>query len=150
MTELKESDTGAPLPNTTAPVSPDTHTPSKPHAAYPQPQAPSTAGSSSQKTLLSHHLTKYPNHTAAQAMNTCFPKPNPLLRLARRFKIKHSVIEGMTEKEMARWTAEGKDLREKAGWRLSYEEGDGVEVSDLFWKVSEVRAPSVRQPLTLL
>ena len=73
-------------------------------------------------------------------MHAVFPKRNPIVRLLRRFKIKHSVIAGMTQKEMARWTAEGASLRTKAGWRLEGETGadvaDRVVVSDMFWKVS--------------
>ena len=115
-------------------------TPSSPpgSSAYAQPES-AVAGPSSLSSfrLLSHHLEKHPNDTAAQAVQTMFPKPNPVRRLARRFKVKHSVISGLTKKEMKRWTAEGEVLRKKAGWKLKGEELEGrTEVGDLFWKVS--------------
>jgi hypothetical protein len=70
-----------------------------------------------------------------QAIRAQFPKPNPLLRLARRFKVKHSVISGLSPAEEEKWQAEGLKLRRKAGWKLEGEEGEGVVVSELFWKV---------------
>jgi hypothetical protein len=59
-----------------------------------------------------------------------------VLRLLNRFKVKHSVISGLSAAEEKRWQAEGPALRRKAGWKLPGEEGEGVEVGELFWKVS--------------
>ena len=85
-------------------------------------------------------------------MRAVFPKRNPIVRLLRRFKIKHSVIAGMTKKEMARWTAEGSDLRAKAGWKLEGETGAGMDdrvvASELFWKVRYLE--DCRVPLAAL
>jgi hypothetical protein len=58
-----------------------------------------------------------------------------LIRLFTRFRIKHSVIEGLSDAELKKWEAEGPRLRQRAGWKLEGEEGDGVVVSELFWKV---------------
>jgi hypothetical protein len=67
-------------------------------------------------------------------MHAQFPKPNPVIRLARRFKVEHSVIKGMTEKEWKRYNAQGAELRRKAGWKMEPGE-EGTPVGELFWKV---------------
>lgn len=109
-----------------------------PVTPYPQP----TAGPSQVKTkaepkrkLLSTHLLANPSHSVSKAIKKEFPYPNPLFRLLKRFRVKHSVIDGLTKEEMERWEKEGKSLREKAGWKMPGEEGDGIVVSELFWKV---------------
>ncbi len=110
--------------------------------AYPQPGPQHTetpqAGPSkshSKRKLLSTHLISHPKHPVSKAIKTEFPLPNPVIRLIRRFRVKHSVIEGLTKEEMDKWEKEGKNLRMKAGWKLPGEEGDGAVVSELFWKV---------------
>lgn len=114
-------------------------------SSYPQPAAfpQSPAGPSSHRSvpppkLLSTHLIAHPNDTAGRAMKKVFPSPNPIKRLIRRFKVKHSVIDGLTPSQEEHWNAKGSALRRRAGWRLKDEEGDGVPVSELFWKVSSV------------
>jgi hypothetical protein len=87
-------------------------------------------------TLISTHLLKHPDHSAGTAIRAMFPNPNPVKRMLRRFEVKHSVIDGLTKKEEAHWESHGPELRRKAGWKLPGEEGDGVVVSKLFWKVS--------------
>jgi hypothetical protein len=86
--------------------------------------------------LLSTHLLANPHDPVSKAIKTIFPRDNPISRLARRFKVKHSVIDGLTSKEMARWEAEGPALRKRAGWKFEGEAGDEVVVGQLFWKVS--------------
>ncbi|ORX35632.1 hypothetical protein BD324DRAFT_630908 [Kockovaella imperatae] len=142
----------APLPTQSSPTTPDTASPTR--IAYPQPSQPQdttpVAGPSTpSRTLLSHHLQQHPDHSVGQAIDTLFPKANPIMRLIKRFKVKHSVISGMTQKEMARWTAEGEALRKKAGWKLQGEPGEGVEVSELFWKMYLSLLPTLeRDPLS--
>lgn len=86
--------------------------------------------------LLSTYLVKHPNHTVGKAIRTNFPQPNPLLRLIRRFRVKHSIINGLTEKEMRKYEERGEELRRKAGWKFEGEEGECTVVGQLFWKVS--------------
>lgn len=86
--------------------------------------------------LLSTYLVKHPNHTVGKAIRTNFPQPNPLLRLFGRFKVKHSIINGLTEKEMRKYEERGEELRRKAGWKFEGEKGEGTVVGQLFWKVS--------------
>jgi hypothetical protein len=107
-----------------------------PVVAYPQPAAgPSKPKAMPKRRLLSTHLLDHPTHSVSKAINKEFPQPNPLFRLFNRFRVKHSVIDGLTKEEMDKWEKEGKSLREKAGWRLPGEDGNGVVVSELFWKV---------------
>lgn len=130
--------------DSTAPSSPTNSTaPIAPARTYPQPAGPPLAGPSGTSTtsrprrkLLSTHLIENPTHPVSKAIRAEFPHPNPLFRLLRRFRIKHSVIDGLTKEEMDKWEAEGKELRRKAGWKFEAEDGEGVVVSELFWKVS--------------
>lgn len=96
---------------------------------------------------LSSHLASHPQDSAARAIRKTYPKPNPILRFLRRFKVRHDVIKGMSEQELERFERkEGKKRRRLASWRLAEEDTaedrigeDGVErpvVSELFWKVS--------------
>jgi hypothetical protein len=96
---------------------------------------------------LAAHLAQHPNDTARRAVRKTYPKPNPLFRFFRRFKVRHDVIKGCSEQEMMKFEKkEGKKRRRLAGWRLAEENSeedrfaeDGVErpvVSELFWKVS--------------
>lgn len=122
-------------PSSTSPNSPTT---ARAHFAYPQPASQPIASSStpsSSRKVLSTHIQNHPNDSVGTAIRKQFPLPNPLFRLVRRFHVKHSVIEGLTNEEMAKWEKEGKSLRDKAGWKLEGEEGDGAVVSELFWKV---------------
>lgn len=131
-----------PHAKSTAPSSPTTSTaPITKPSAYPQPVPPSagpggTSPAKPRKKMLSTHLVQHPSHPVSKAIRAEFPHPNPLFRLLRRFRVKHSVIDGLTKEEMAKWEAEGKELRRKAGWKFEGEEGEGVIVSELFWKVS--------------
>ncbi|WVQ99684.1 hypothetical protein IAU59_006823 [Kwoniella sp. CBS 9459] len=112
---------------------------------------PSTIPSSSkQSKLISTYLTAHPTHSAGKAIHKTFPQPNPLIKLARRFKVKHSVINGLTADEMRKWEKEGEELRRKAGWRLEGEHGkEGTVVSDLFWKMYISLLPTLeRDPLS--
>lgn len=103
---------------------------------------------------LSVYLAQHPNDTAKRAVRKTYPKPNPLFRFVRRFKIRHDVIKGCSEQEMTRFEKkEGKKRRRLAGWRLAEEDTeedkfaeDGVErpvVSELFWKVSSFFDPHI-------
>ncbi|WVQ77830.1 hypothetical protein IAR50_007523 [Cryptococcus sp. DSM 104548] len=99
--------------------------------------------------LISAHLLAHPNHSAGKAIKQVFPQPNSLIRLLRRFRVKHSVIDGLTEKEEAKWEARGPELRQRAGWKLEGEEGDGAVVSELFWKMYISLLPTLeRDPLS--
>ncbi|OWZ78847.1 hypothetical protein C366_02346 [Cryptococcus neoformans Tu401-1] len=122
--------------------------------AYPQPRATPEVDSSASSTLpppklLSTHLAKHPNHTVGKAIRTNFPRPNPLIRLIKRFRVKHSVIEGLTEQEMRKCEERGEELRRKAGWRFEGEKGEGTVVSQLFWKMYISLLPTLdRDPLS--
>lgn len=131
-------------------MGPMTETPSpQPPLVYPQSPGNPEVGSSPKgyetsksiplppPKLLSTYLVKHPNHTVGKAIRTNFPQPNPLLRLIRRFRVKHSIIDGLTEKEMRKYEERGEELRRKAGWKFEGEEGEGTVVSQLFWKVSK-------------
>ena len=113
-------------------------------AARATPKHNAQAGPS--RHILSSYIASNPSHTVKRAINSQFPKANPLIRLARRFKVKHSVIKGMTDKEWKRYNAQGAELRRKAGWKMEDEE-EGTPVGELFWKVS-TRSP--RGPRTVL
>ncbi|WWC94525.1 hypothetical protein V866_001371 [Kwoniella sp. B9012] len=116
---------------------------------FPEKQKSSSPTSSSK--LISTYLNDHPTHSAGKAIYSNFPQPNPLFRLIRRFKVKHSVINGLTDEEMRKWQAQGKDLRKKAGWRFDHEEGEGGEavVGELFWKMYISLLPTLeRDPLS--
>lgn len=99
-------------------------------------------------TTLAKYMAQHPNATVAQAMRKLYPKANPVVRLAHRFKVKHSVIDGMTAAERKYWEERGPDLRRKAGWKLAGEDGPGVEVSELFWEMYLSLMPTItRDPL---
>lgn len=105
---------------------------------------------------LSAYLAEHPNATVGKALRKTYPKPNPLIRLARRFKVRHSVIHGLTEKKMEKLEdKEGQTKREQAGWRLADEPETGPDgrpralVSPLFWKVYLSVLPTLeRDPLS--
>jgi hypothetical protein len=88
------------------------------------------------KQLLSTYMADHPNDTVRDAIKERFPLPNPLVRLFKRFRVKHSVIEGMTKEEMDHWEAQRETLMQKAGWKMEGTEGPGTEVTELYWKVS--------------
>ena len=119
--------------------SPTVSTSPSPPSAYRQPpvslQPDAGPSVSPAPKLISTHLIAHPSDSAKKAIKKVFPGPNPVLRLARRFRVKHSVISGITPAEEKRWNAEGAALRRKNGWRLEDEAGDGVPVGELFWKV---------------
>ncbi|ODN72803.1 hypothetical protein L202_08239 [Cryptococcus amylolentus CBS 6039] len=169
---MREVSTATP-PVTVPPASATEAVPISPQApsAYPQPNSQSDSQPSSTPTahpllhrpspgqppkhnlpppkLISTHLLAHPDHSAAKAIGKVFPQHNPLVRLLRRFKVKHSVIDGLTEKEEARWEAQGPELRQRAGWKLEGEEGDGAVVSELFWKMYISLLPTLeRDPLS--
>jgi len=115
--------------------------------AQPQPQPQSQAIPSLQKQpiagpsgppkrLLSTHMADHPNDTVRDAIKERFPLPNPLIRLFKRFRVKHSVIEGMTKEEMDHWEGQRETLMQKAGWKMEGTEGPGTEITELYWKVS--------------
>lgn len=110
-----------------------------PPAPYPQPDSSLLPLWAEHPQLSNHLLSSYisahPTHTVRKAIKTLYPLPNPIVRAVRRFRVKHSVIAGMTDAEMKYWEAQGPDLRRKAGWKLPGEAGPGAEVSELFWKV---------------
>lgn len=81
-------------------------------------------------------MAQYPDHAVKDAVNKHFALPNPIVRLFKRFRVKHSVIEGMTLEEVTHWEAQRSVLMRKAGWKMQGEEGPGTEVTELFWKVS--------------
>lgn len=103
----------------------------------PAPVSPRTPFPHDQRRLLSHHLLQHPEHTVKKAAQVVFPRPNALMRLARRFQIRHSVINGLSKKEEAHWETEAEVLRKKAGWKARGEAGEGVEMSPLFWKAGQ-------------
>ncbi|KIR81031.1 hypothetical protein I305_03418 [Cryptococcus gattii E566] len=143
-------------------MGPMTETPSpQPPLVYPQSPGNPEVGSSPKgyetsksiplppPKLLSTYLVKHPNHTVGKAIRTNFPQPNPLLRLIRRFRVKHSIIDGLTEKEMRKYEERGEELRRKAGWKFEGEEGEGTVVSQLFWKMYISLLPTLdRDPLS--
>jgi hypothetical protein len=106
----------------------------KPHAT--QQNQPQAGPSGPPKRLLSTYMRDHPDDTVRDAIKERFPPPNPLIRLFKRFRIKHSVIEGMTQDEMDHWEAQRETLMQKAGWKMQGTEGPGTEVSELYWKVS--------------
>ncbi|KAK4686642.1 hypothetical protein P7C73_g3482, partial [Tremellales sp. Uapishka_1] len=129
----------------------------EPPRAYPQPAHPSppaalSATASTSKLpikTLSAHLAANPHHSPAKAISKQFPFPNPLFRLINRFRVKHSVISGLSDKELAYWEKKGPELRRKAGWKLEDEAGDGCAVSPLFWKMYISLLPTLqRDPLS--
>ena len=105
---------------------------------------------------LSAYLAAHPEATVKKALRKTYPKPNPLVRLARRFKVRHSVIHGLTDKEMRKLEdKEGKLKRDQAGWRLEGEPEVGADgrprviISPLFWKVYLSILPTLeRDPLS--
>jgi hypothetical protein len=105
---------------------------------------------------LSAYLAAHPDATAKKAISKTYPKPNPLIRLARRFSVRHSVIHGLTKEQMKkREEHEGASKRAQAGWRLAHEPevaADGsrrVLVSELFWKIYLSILPTLeRDPLS--
>lgn len=90
------------------------------------------------RILLSDYMAQHPDHTVKDAIDKHFALPNPLFRLFKRFRVKHSVIEGMTSEEVEHWEAQRDVLMRKAGWRMKGTDGPGTEVSELFWKVSPI------------
>lgn len=126
----------------------DAATPVQHHVPPPQPLAgPSKPTHPSR--VLSTHLLTHPDESVKRAMHVQFPKPNPLTRLVRRFAVKHSVIKGMTDKEWKKYDEEAPELMRKAGWKRAgaSAEEEGVEISELFWKVSSI-APYTYNKLT--
>jgi hypothetical protein len=120
-----------------------------PFGAYAQPQPthngtesthteaqPKAGPSGPPKYLLSTHMRDHPDDTVRDAIKERFPLPNPLIRLFKRFRVKHSVIEGMTKEEMDHWESQRETLMQKAGWKMEGTEGPGTEVTELYWKVS--------------
>ena len=122
-------------------------------SSYAQPQLQNshhhpTSGagpSGPPKQLLSTYMMDHPNDTVRDAIKERFPLPNPLVRLFKRFRIKHSVIEGMTKEEMDHWEAQREILMQKAGWKMEGTEGPGTEVTELYWKVSGRRSVVLRR-----
>lgn len=147
---LSEKPLPSTVPTTITKPSAGPSSPPSPTAAsaYPQPHAcpskPSLPAPASNR-LLTTHLLAHPDHTAKKAIHTQFPNPNPIIRLARRFKVKHSVIKGMTDHEWKRYEKMAPELKRKAGWKRAGApaEEEGVEVSELFWKVSSAVLLSV-------
>ena len=145
MTELKPSTPSSQSKSHHEPKLPTQKSSSAPaplaSTTYPQPgqsqSRPQPGPSRSPIKLLSTHLAAHPSQPASRAIHTVFPRLNPISRLINRFKVKHSVIQGLSDAEMKRWQGEGQVLRQKAGWKLAREEGDGVVVSELFWKVGD-------------
>jgi hypothetical protein len=154
---------GTPSPATTTtatavdPVStsngktPSQTTPSTPPpAAYSQPRPASSSKPRvySSKTI-SSYIAQHPDRSPAQAIKHHFPRANPVTRLIRRFKVKHSVIEGLNDKEFAKWELMGPETRRKAGWYMEGEEDTEGKtlVSPLFWKVGGI---SRRAKMTLI
>jgi hypothetical protein len=107
------------------------------HAAIPTQLKMTEKPRAASSALLSTHLVAHPDHTAKRAIHTQFPLPNPLIRLVRRFAVKHSVIKGMTESEWKKFERQAPELMRKAGWKPAGApaEDEGVEVGELFWKV---------------
>ena len=87
-------------------------------------------------------MAQHPDHAVKDAINKHFPLSNPIIRLLKRFRVKHSVIEGMTAEEMKHWEGQRDVLMRKAGWRMQGEEGQETEVTELFWKVRLSRIDS--------
>jgi hypothetical protein len=81
-------------------------------------------------------MAEHPDAGVKDAIKERFPLSNPIVRLVKRFRVKHSVIEGMTKEEMDHWEAQREVLMQKAGWKMQGTEGSGTAVSELYWKVS--------------
>ncbi|WWC69916.1 uncharacterized protein I206_103860 [Kwoniella pini CBS 10737] len=156
------SNTSAPVVIGTESTNLSNRSPSTPHPpkayAQPQHQQPNNHTMSekvnsssipSSSKLISTYINKHPNHSVGKAIHNTFPKRNPLVRFIRRFKVKHSVINGLTEEELNKGQAKGKELRKKAGWKFEDEEGEGAVVGDLFWKMYMSLLPTLeRDPLS--
>ena len=136
------------MPHQEEPASPSVESPGlmtpRPYAQPAKTAAMKQLPDTTDKKLLSTYLVEHPTHTVGKAIKTEFPHHNPLLRLLRRFRVKHSVNSGLTEQEMAYWEEKGPELRRKAGWKFAGEEGEGTVISDLFWKVSWTLISSTR------
>ncbi|GMK55205.1 hypothetical protein CspeluHIS016_0202610 [Cutaneotrichosporon spelunceum] len=97
---------------------------------------------------LAGYMAENPNKSVASAMADLFPKSEPFSRFTTRLHAKHSVIKGLTEKELVLLESQGPEIRRRAGWKLKGEEGDGVQVSELFWKMYLSCLPTIeRDPL---
>jgi hypothetical protein len=107
----------------------------QPQATVPRQKQPEAGPSGPPKRLLSTHMADHPNDTVRDAIKERFPLPHPLVRLFKRFRIKHSVIEGMTKEEMDHWESQRETLMQKAGWKMEGTDGPGTEVTELYWKV---------------
>lgn len=100
------------------------------------------------KTLWSY-MADHPEKSVAQAMAHLYPKSKGFSRFMGRFGGKHSAIKGLSEQELARLEARGPEIRRRAGWKLPGEEGEGAEISPLFWKIYLSILPTVeRDPLS--
>lgn len=101
------------------------------------------------RRTIANALAQHPDRSVKHVVNKVFPRANPLKRLLHRFHVKHSVINGLTDAELAHWEAQGPELRRLAGWKLPGEEGPGAEVSPLFWKMYLSLMPTLdRDPLS--
>ena len=110
-------------------------------SSSPIPPSTNTAKSAlpPAKTVASY-LAEHPKSTPGKAISHLFPKKNPVSRLIHRFQVKHSVINGLTKEELEKWERKvGPQARRRAGWKLEGEEGEGVVVSEIFWKVSQIQ-----------
>jgi hypothetical protein len=117
-------------------LNPESHSHQLPTSTTPRPR-------NNHPKSLASYVSTHPTQPVRSAISHLYPKPNFLIRLLRRFKVRHDVIYGLTDKEMEIWeTREGKERRLQAGWRLEDEDVNGkdgeenVVVSPLFWKVS--------------
>lgn len=90
-------------------------------------------------------MAKHPHHPVKKAIRKLYPRPNCFKRLAIYSGKGHSVIKGLTAEELKYWEAKGPELRRKAGWKLPGEDGPGVEVSDLFWKMYLSIQPTIER-----
>ncbi len=107
---------------------------------------------------LSHYISQHPDATVKEAVSKTYPRPNPILRLVKRFQLKHDIISGLSEEKMKKWEdKEGERARRDAGWGKVIREGgpeggmkareeisrttvkpgpeEKPDVSELFWKV---------------
>ncbi|BEI93363.1 uncharacterized protein CcaverHIS019_0509910 [Cutaneotrichosporon cavernicola] len=97
---------------------------------------------------LAGYMAENPNKSVASAMANVFPKSQPFSRFMARIPGKHSVIKGLTERELVFLESQGPEIRRRAGWKFKGEEGDGVEVTELFWKMYLSCLPTIeRDPL---
>lgn len=159
-----------------------TNEPTSPHpqagsrSTYPpSPHAPPPPPAKNHPRSLAQYLSTHPHAKVAKAIRRSYPKSkNPVVRIVKRFTVKHDIIKGLGEVELKKWDEKyGAKAAEDAGWRrpgeppltspshaepsTSTSTSQGrpnladtrPECSELFWKIYLSILPTVqRHPLS--